>query len=356
MARVLHLISSNQRRGAETFGVELAADLRGRGHEVEVIAVAQSATGPFHNVEIAGRHRADPAGFARIVREARDRDLLVSFGSVSLQVAAVAGAIARRPFVYRNIGDPAVWQTVRGARWRVGLPLRRATAIVAVFPGARDELIRRNSIDPSRVRVIPRGVPADRFPVATEDARAAARTQLGLDPGRPWALYVGSLSAEKDPELAVTAVAAHPNAGLIICGDGPLADTIRRQTALPAERLRLLGPVDDVRPPLAAADLLILTSRTEGIAGAAIEAGLTGLPVVSSRVGGMPYLIEDGATGVLVSPGDRAGFTAALTTALDGADRLGLAAATRCRAEFSMEVVGAAWDRLVSEVAAAGHR
>ena len=169
MARILHLISSNQRRGAETFGTELAADMTERGHEVEVLAVAPSTSGPYLDVKVAGRHRADPVGLARILRSANANDLVVSFGSASLQSAGIAGALTRRPFIYRNIGDPTVWQSVRGARWRVGLPLRRASAIVAVFPEAGAEIARRYGIDQSRIRVIPRGVPSERFPLVSQE-------------------------------------------------------------------------------------------------------------------------------------------------------------------------------------------
>lgn len=351
MARVLHLISSNQRRGAETFGVELAADLTARGHAVEILAVAPSASGPFLDVVVAGEHRADPRGLARIVSAARRNDLIISFGSTSLQLAALAGLVARRPFVYRNIGDPAAWQSVRAAGTRVGAPLRRASGIVAVFPGAGTEITRRYGIDASRIRVIPRGVPADRFPVTTPQRRADARAALGLDPARPWALFLGALSEEKDPLAAIAAVAGHPEAGLLVCGDGPLAADVAAQALLPTDRLRLLGPVDDVRQALSAADVLLLTSRTEGVPGAAIEAGLTGLPVVASQVGGLPYLVDDGRTGLLVTPGDTSGFTSALTTAIARRDELGAAAAVRCRDEFSMAAVGAAWHEVVSALA-----
>lgn len=349
MTRVLHLIASNQRRGAETFGVELAAELARRGHTVDVLAVMASPAGPYHDVRVAGRTRLDPRGLARIAAAARRADVIVSFGSITLQIAALTSALTRRPFVYRNIGDPAVWGAVRGADARIGRPLRSAARIVAVFPGARDEMTHRYRIDPDRVDVIPRGVPAERFPVADDQRRQDARARLGIDSSRPWALYAGALSAEKDPLLAISAIAAHPDAGLLICGDGPLANAIAGDSLLAPERRRFLGPVNDVRDVMAAADLLLLTSHTEGVPGVGIEAGLTGLPVVAPRVGGIPFLVSDRSTGVLVDQRSPEAFATAIEEAIVNGPQLGRNAAARCREVFSMSAVADAWERTIAQ-------
>lgn len=350
MARLLHLISSNQRRGAETFASELAPELARRGHQVEILAVRPSVDGPHLDVTVAGRQRFDPLAFSRIVAAARRSDLIVSFGSITLQLAATAGLVARRPFVYRNIGDPGAWQSVPLSQVRVGAPLRRAVRVVAVFPAARDELVRRYGLDPGIVVPIPRGVDGDGFPIVDDRARRDARRALGLPAGRRWVAFVGSLSEEKDPVAALAAVARMPeDVGLVMCGGGPLLEAVRRQRLLAADRVRIAGPVDDVRPWLAAADVLLLTSRTEGVPGVAIEAGLSGLPVVASNVGGLPYLVEEGRTGFLVPAGDIDRYASALTDAFERRDELGRSAADRCRSVFSMDAVGAAWDQLIGE-------
>ena len=185
MARVLHLISSNERRGAEVFAYELAQYLRGIGHEVRVLAVAPSSGPEVLDAEVAGRGRGDLRGFARSVSAARWSDVVVSFGSTSLITGALAAKIARRPFVYRNIGDPAVWGEARFAGLRIGAPVRSAAAVVALYPGAKATLIERYRLDTRRIRIIPRGVPAERFSPADDDAEAAARAvQAGTATGR----------------------------------------------------------------------------------------------------------------------------------------------------------------------------
>lgn len=355
MARVLHLISSNDRRGAEVFATELAEHLRAVGHEVQVLAVVASTSSKVLDVEVAGRTRSDPRGFARTVRAARWADIVVSFGSTSLINGALAAKLAKRPFVYRNIGDPAVWGAARLASLRVGLPVRSAAGVVALYPGAKDTLTSRYDLDPRRVRVIPRGVPADRFHVADADARAAARRRLGVDVDRPLLAYIGSMSSEKDPMTAVETLVRIPEAGLVMAGGGPLLDDVRAALAAHGERGVALGPVDDVRDVLAAADALVLTSRTEGIPGVVIEAGLSGVPTVATAVGGVPYVVDDRRSGRLVDLDDLDGFVAATREVLANAAEWGRAAHTKCTAEYSMAQVGAGWAHLIDDLTATEH-
>ena len=350
MSRVLHLISSNQRRGAEVFGVELAAELRSRGHEVNVLAVGPSTVGPWLDVDVAGASRRDPRGFARTVHAARHAEVVVSFGSVSLQNAALACAVARRPFVYRNIGDPAAWHNVR-LRWlRVGVPLRRASAIVAVFPAAGDCISGMYGVPTSAIRVIPRGVDPTRFTPVSAAERLAARHSLGLDPERPWLAFIGSLSEEKDPMLALDVAERLDSVGLVIAGDGPLLDAVRGRGEGMGGRVRVLGPVDDVRTVLAAADALLLTSRTEGVPGVLIEAALTGLPAIASEVGGVPSALVDGETGVLAAHGDLDGFVSGAEAVIAQSGAMGESARDLCSQRFSLSIVGDAWESLIGDV------
>ncbi len=346
MARLLHVVSSNQRRGAEVFGVELAEALAPHGHSVEVVAVSRAPAGPYLEISVAGGSRWSPIGLGKLSAAARKSDVVIGFGGAALQAGALSALLARRPFIYRSIGDPRRWHDVRAASLRLGAPLKHASAVVAVFPQARLEFIRRFELDPDKVTVIPRGVPANRFPVTTSAERTEARRHLGLD-NRPWLVFVGSLTEEKAPLRAIDAVLAHPTAGLIVCGDGPLLGKVRERAAAQPERLHLQGPVVDVRPSLRAADAIILSSDTEGVPGAVVEAGMTGLPAIASAVGGVPFLVRDSETGILVNPDFTRGFTDAIDSAVRGGASMGMAAAQRCRQEFSMDVVAAKWAGLI---------
>lgn len=351
MTRILHLVAANHRRGAETFAVELAEHHRSAGHDVRVMAVADSGVEEPLSVEVAAQSRFDPRGFARVLSAARWSEVVVSFGSSSLAVGSIAARLSRRPFVYRNIGDPSVWGQARWSNIRVGAPVRSAARVVALYPHAAETLVRLYNPDPSVFRVIPRGVPEGRFQPATEAERLAARAELELDADRRWVAYVGALSSEKDPLLAVDALDhTRADVGLVIAGGGHLYEEVALRAQAFGDRVRMLGAIADVRPVYAASDALVLPSRTEGIPGAAVEAGLCGLPVVTFGVGGIPSVVLDGTTGTIVRDRDPQAFAAGIDQALEHRDTYGPPARAHCLEHFSMQSVGARWGEVIDEL------
>jgi glycosyltransferase involved in cell wall biosynthesis len=114
----------------------------------------------------------------------------------------------------------------------------------------------------------------------------------------------------------------------------------RAQAAGLGLRVRFLGPRDDVPDLLAAADLAILPSHEEGFPNAAIEAMAAGLPLIATRVGGIPEAVVDGLTGVLVSPHEPdalAGAILRLATSPETRSAMGAAGRVRAREEFGLE-------------------
>ncbi len=113
---------------------------------------------------------------------------------------------------------------------------------------------------------------------------------------------IGALSAEKRPALAIEVVCKVPGAWLVAAGGGPLRAEVERLAAESlAERSVVLGPVGDVRDVLAAANVVLICSATEGMPGVAIEAALMGRRVVAPAVGACPTMIAEGLDGALVS-------------------------------------------------------
>jgi glycosyltransferase involved in cell wall biosynthesis len=346
----LHLCASSDRRGAEVFALDLVDALRAAGDDAEVRALRPGPGGPHLDVEAIGSTRVDPRGLRRLRHLADGGGVVVAHGADTLQSTAVALLGTATPWVYRSIGDPAYWGGVRAADLRIGVPLRRATTVVTLWPGGADALMARYGLPASRIEVITNAVPAERFPRRDERSVAAARHALGLDE-RPVVAWVGSLAAEKHPELAVDVVASLAHVQLLVVGDGPLrAELQARADHVGGDRVRLIGQVDRTSDALLAADCLLLTSRTEGVPAVAIEAGLTGLPVVSTDVGGVHRVVEDGVTGRLVGDRDPATFSSAIRWALEHRDELGGAGHERCHRDFTMPRVAADWRDLLARV------
>ncbi|WP_354642808.1 glycosyltransferase [Kitasatospora camelliae] len=176
-------------------------------------------------------------------------------------------------------------------------------------------------------RVVPNGVDLRHFAPADAAARRAARMALGLDQSAPLAVCVGRLCRQKGQDVLLSAwpgVAARvPGARLALVGGGPdalaLAERVRR---LPEpSRVRLAGDVPDPRPWLAAADLVVLPSRWEGMALAPLEAMAAGRPVLLTDVPGARECLPPGrAAAGLVPVEDPAALAERLAEAL--ADRI----------------------------------
>ena len=196
------------------------------------------------------------------------------------------------------------------------------------------ELLRPSGRAGQRTDVIPSGVDTDVF--RPTDSGAEAKMRLGLAADRPVIGTVGRLEPRKGTATLVAAVAAlraegRHDATLVVVGDGPL----RAELAADAERLgipshvRLLGDRADVSAVLAALDVFVLPSRTEGMSNALLEAMAMARPVVATAVGGTPEVIADGESGVLVAADDPAAMAAAVGRLLDTpvlAARIGAAA------------------------------
>lgn len=343
---VLQVTSSARRRGAEVFAAQLGEQLCASGHHVTTLALEPQGDLPF---ERATRQRFDPRALAALTRRCRDHDVVVSHGGSTLAPVAAAATLARRPFVYRNIGDPSYWGRVRLADLRLGVPLRRAAHVVGLYDSAGNYLVRRYRVRPDRLTVISNAVDADRFPRRDDERRRAARATFNVG-AAPVIGYLGSLSAEKRPKWAVDAASA-TGATLLVGGDGPMRADLERRCADHGVDGRFLGVVSDAEEFLAALDLLVIPSRTEGIPGVLIEAALVGVPVVATGVGGVGEVMGRLGAGLVVDAGDHGGLCDSAAAAL--ADPSGYLAdrATVVR-HHDLKVVAERWAQVLSAAAA----
>jgi glycosyltransferase involved in cell wall biosynthesis len=210
-------------------------------------------------------------------------------------VAAAAAMLKRRPRLgYVSIGSPLAWLSSRTAIARYRLIAGRYDFVIAVSERTKHELVDGIGIPAAKVTVITSGVPEQLLTVQRQQHHGPTRV-----------LFVGSLSVEKDPIAAVKAfvsAADEADLELTVVGDGPLRETAQHVVSERGleERVEFSGSVADITPHLAWADLLLLTSKTEGLPGVLIEAAAAGVPSVAYDVGAVDEVIEDGLSGIVV--------------------------------------------------------
>jgi glycosyltransferase involved in cell wall biosynthesis len=195
-----------------------------------------------------------------------------------------------------------------------------------------------------KVRVIQNGIDMSAFTEPVFDGDVVRRS-LGVPAEAPLVGTVGRLTEVKRQDVLIRAFAAarqkYPAARLVLVGDGPLLADLRALAAElgVADAVHFAGYQQHSGPWLKAMDVFALTSRSEGMPQAVIEASVMGLPVVASHVGGLPEVIEDGVTGILFQAGDDAAVAAALVDLIaDPQRRAKMGAAARARVEARFDV------------------
>lgn len=256
----------------------------------------------------------------------------------------------------RSFPDPPKW-----THWATNrLLLRCQDRVVGVGQDVRRVLIEIENFPGHRVETVYNGVDLSPFTAAATD-RALVRSQIDIDPADFVVVLVARLDPIKDHATALRAlehaVRQRPSVRLVIVGDGPEAKSI---AALVRERalgpyVRLLGHRSDIPQLLGAADLVLLTSLSEGIPLSLIEGMGAGLPVVSTRVGGVPEVVEEGRTGLLAPARDDeklAGLILRLAADPALRQRLGCAGRERAFEFFSEDRMVAAYDQIYRDLAA----
>ena len=288
---------------------QLAADQVRRGYE---LVVACPAEGPLAGEarEAGARHEEWPAGRAPglgVVREtARLRGIVRELNADVVHLhsskAGLAGRLAVRGHL-PTVFEPNGWSFLVGGavgatalRWE-RLADRWCDAIVCVSEGER-EVGERMGVA-GRLTLIPNALDLGEFAPASEGDRRAARSELGLPDG-PLAVCIGRLSRQKGQDLLLAAwpsvTARVPDASLVLVGHGPDAGAL---TARGVDGVRFAGHRDDVPAWLAAADVVTLPSRWEGLSLVMLQAMARSRSVVSSDVAGARDALADGAGGIV---------------------------------------------------------
>jgi glycosyltransferase involved in cell wall biosynthesis len=367
--RILHVVATRQRRGAEMFAADLIRALNHAGVSQRVIVLRGNGPilAPYEApMKVLGADgwrapglRVDPRSLLALGRTI-DRwspSIIQAHGGEALKYSVLAGRRCR--VVYRRIGSASPWIT-GGLHARAhGMLMRRAARVVTLADRFRRETIDVFRLPSDRVVTIPGGVDPRRL--EPEKGRESVRLALGLPNGAPTVLFLGALTWEKDP-LAHVDIAARlhrrlPDVLHLVVGDGPLRGVVEQRVRdLGLERnVLLLGSRSDVGDLLSASDLMLLPSRTEGMPGCLIEAGMSGLPTVAYAVGGVADVVVNGVTGLLAPPGDASSLEASTFEVLrDPAarDAISRAAREHCRSRFDIGSIAPMYLRLYDEVIA----
>ncbi len=350
--RILQLVTRRQHRGAEVFASQLSEQLADRGHEVIFAGLNPPAP---ESLSPAGVRTDDitespPASLSLRIT----RDLIVYLRRIQPDVVQANGgyamkyaALAKRfggggwPIVYCNIGLSSDWLRRPGQRiWNRWL-LGHAAVTAAVSEASGDDLIKTYGLQPDSVVVVRRGV--DTEAADRQQARESVCRELQLPDDAQLLLHVGSFTREKNHEgllrIFEQVQTRCPSAHLLLVGDGPLYANINAE-ASGMSQVRMLGTRSDIARLMAATDLLLLPSLTEGIPGVVLEAGAQSLTTVAYDVGGVVEAIDDGHSGRVVEAGDEQEFVGAVCALLRDQSKLhsfGLAARQNVLENYSLE-------------------
>ncbi len=379
--RVLHLVTSLEPGGAQRntlhtvsaldrslFAPALAAGPSPGKGGLDPAALAPAV--PFTTLSSLVRPLR-PLADLRAVREVRalirrlgDVAVVHTHSSKAGIVGRFAAAAERVPVVVHTIHGfgvtPAQNPLLRAALLAAErAAARRTDCLIAVSRANRDQGAAWGLFPPARCVVIRSGVELGAFAAARADRERLFR-ETGIPASAPLVLMPACLKPQKAPLDFVRAAALvlreHPGARFAVAGDGELAGAVRAE----AERLgiapalHLLGWRDDLPFLMACAQVVVLTSRWEGLPQVVPQARAAGRPVVATAVDGTPEAVEDGLTGFLTPPGDFAA-TAQRVSLLLAQPALALKMGERAREgleEFDRERMVRAQEELYLELLA----
>ena len=310
--------------GPASHAPEVAAFLRARRHDVEVVITADSEPAPepypvhwvSRSLRPGVRHAAVVKLLAGLARHAN-----VVYTTGMLGRSSLGALVGRTPFVTKLTADPAY---ERARRWGLSdgsleqfqltpgaktLPLRltrdldvrRAAHVVTPSEYLR-ELAIGWGVRADRVTLLPNPTP----PVSGLPPHEELRKQFGLT--GPTLVFAGRLTAQKSLDLGIEA-ARRAGVDLVIAGDGPDREALE---ALGYGRFLGALPRQKVLELFRAGDASLLSSSWENFPHTVVEALAVGTPVIATRTGGVAEVLEDGVNGLLVEPGDVEALTAAI--------------------------------------------
>ncbi|QGU32828.1 glycosyltransferase [Thermochromatium tepidum] len=342
--RILHVEAGRHLYGGAFQVLHLVRGLAARGHDNLLVcprgcALAKAAAPCAEVHELPLHGDADLTMITRLYRLIRAfcPDLVHLHSRSGADVmGGIAARLAGVPVIHtRRVDNPE-------PRWWVALKYRLYDRVIAISDGIGRVLL-SEGVPPAKLRVVRSAVDHDRYAVPVDRVAVRARLQVPME-----AILIGviaQLIPRKGHRVLLGAlpdlIATHPEIQVRFFGQGPLAADLQRriESAGLAAQVRLAGFRHDLPEILPALDLVVHPALMEGLGVSLLQAAAAGVPIIASRVGGIPEAVREGENGLLVPPGDIAALRAAISALIVDPERrraLGAGGRALMAREFSL--------------------
>jgi glycosyltransferase involved in cell wall biosynthesis len=350
--RILHIISSGGMYGAEAVILNLSRALNEQGH-TSILGIFSNSSNPnlqlheralaegidSHLISCRGQVDLSVPASIRTLAASTNADLIHAHG----YKADVYAYLAMRGLPMPLVSTCHTWYDDNRLVWLYGVidrrVLRRYNSIVAVSEDVRQRLL-GSGVAADRIHFIRNGIDLRPFTTATPSLRHL------FSPGELLIGWVGRLTYDKGPDIFLRAIAHlrpdFPDARFILVGEGPYRPEVERLIAELAlsDAVHLLGQRSDMPAIYASCDLMVSSSRQEGLPMAILEGMAAGLPWIATSVGAVPLAIRDEVNGLLIAPDNSEVLANTMTRMMKSPEerfRMGAAASRLIESDFSAE-------------------
>ena len=320
--KILQLVTKRQYRGAEVFAANLSSELIDLGHNVvfaglysndkDVLTVGnadnrdlvEERTGAF-SLKVVRR-------LSNLIKEV-EPDVIQCNGSDTLKyMVAASFFVPKTPILYRNISMISRWVKNRKSKILYKVLFKRIAHVTSVGDEALSDFVNLFHYPKEQTSVIRRGIPMEE--INKEKAELSLRKELNLNSGYQIVLHIGNFSFEKNHLFLINVFASiktrYPSIKLVFVGNGATfhqmeQEVFNRQLE---STIFFLGFRQDIHTLLAGADMLVLSSKVEGVPGVILEAAAQRKPSISTDVGGVREVLVHGKTGFIVQNFDEKEF------------------------------------------------
>ena len=363
--KILHVINSLDCGGLEKFVIDLSVELKKRGHDVQLVCLqkggdlnrlaqaTQLSVTTFEKKKEAGIDFSLISKIAEFIRREKF-DIIHTHNVAPLIYGSLAAAFAFNTRLINTRHGRQI-ETVNPLFWALN------KKIVTISHDAKECLLNWNRMNPNKVKVIHNGINVEAFgSTLSEDEKRRLKIEVGIKDDSFVLGTIGRLAKEKDQATLLKAfrkmIQKKVHTTLVIVGDGPLKKDLEKMAEefQIKDQVKLLGYRSDTAKLLQIFDVFVLSSFTEGISLALLEAMAAGKPTIATKVGGNPEVVVEAETGYLVPCGFPERIEAAAMRYFANRSlipQMGDAGRRRALEFFSLDRMTSEYEKLYKEIA-----